>query len=198
MWIATKSTLIYICTLLNLKHATSTNDTRAEIIATIFKNYNKYNMPPQKDDGPHTVLVSVNIHSIFDISEKDSSFKVRYYLGLGWKDTRLEFSHLNDKNNTQHITIHNTIQLPVDVFRHKGDTFYLFISIILTILSKTLLTKVQVFMLEQMYFALFQHLYGMFSCPMKKIHQVLLQVTFPFLTVDVTYILMGTYTSVEN
>ncbi len=40
----------------------------------------------------HLIDVFVGIHSIYDVSEHDSSFKVSYLLRLKWMDTRFKFT----------------------------------------------------------------------------------------------------------
>ncbi len=92
-----------------------TATTTKEVLEKLFRDYDKYASPPAKHLGPHQVEISINIQSIFDISEKSSSFTIRYYIQLGWYDSRLEFSPFVENNQTIDV-----IWLPTNFITEKG------------------------------------------------------------------------------
>ena len=89
--------------------------TRADVITNMFKNYDKYSLPPTENDGPQQIFIYLRIKSIFDISELTSSFTVRYHLDISWSDTRLQFVPFIEKNK-----FIASIKFPVEVFKDKG------------------------------------------------------------------------------
>ena len=75
-------------------HEEETNFTEMnKTLNAMFHGYDRFTPPPDQDgDGRVTVSISVSIKDVFDISEMDSSFSVRYYLTLLWNDQRLRFT----------------------------------------------------------------------------------------------------------
>ena len=89
--------------------------TTRHTINTLFQNYDRYVLPPAKDKLPHLVNIRLTIKDLFDISEQSSSIRVRYYLGLSWYDTRLQFEPFVEANDTV-----DTIRIPLDLIKEKG------------------------------------------------------------------------------
>ena len=89
--------------------------TTRHTIETLFKDYDRYVLPPVRDKLPHLVNIRLTIKDLFDISEQSSSIRVRYYLEFGWYDTRLQFQPFVEANDT--VT---TIRIPLDLIKKKG------------------------------------------------------------------------------
>ncbi len=92
-----------------------TTTTTKEVLENLFRNYDKNVSPPTDHEGPHKVDINIDILSVFDISEKSSSFTMRYYIQLGWYDSRLEFTPFVENNQTVHM-----IGLPTKFITEKG------------------------------------------------------------------------------
>ena len=84
------------------------------------KDMNKLTPPDNGHvDGQYTVMISVGIKDIFDISESEASFTVRYYLSLIWNDEKFIFTPylINSKPRQR-------IQLPLDIIQERGMFVY--------------------------------------------------------------------------
>ncbi len=88
---------LLLCHLFGFCHASCECDTsqkhnyttRKELITYLFQNYEK-TYPPNLNE-PTDLRVNIKIFFLYDISDKDSSFMVRYFLYWVWKDKRLCF-----------------------------------------------------------------------------------------------------------
>ena len=111
--------LLVILNILSVKcnNVTENISTTADVISKLFKNYNRYSMPPMDNDKPHLVKIVLLIKSMYDISELTSSFTIRYYLMLSWQDQRLKFTPFKENNKTM-----DEIILPPDLFTQKGKS----------------------------------------------------------------------------
>ena len=89
--------------------------TTRHTIDKLFRNYDRYVLPPVKDKLPHLVNIRITIKDLFDISEQSSSIRVRYYFQLSWYDTRLQFERFVEANDTV-----DTIRIPLDLVQEKG------------------------------------------------------------------------------
>ncbi len=83
----------------------------------ILKNYDKYTLPPIEDGQQRKVDIMIKPKDIFDFSESDASFSIRYFLSMSWKDTRLAFNPATHSHNI------NILQVPIEIVKSKGSEF---------------------------------------------------------------------------
>ena len=100
-----------------------------EYIESLLADYDQYKPPPVNDGEPRSVGVTIRIKDIFDISEHDSSFDVRYMLGLQWKDSRIPpvLPEEDDGSNSTRDHQEPEVEeekwrlLPVEVMKDRGQ-----------------------------------------------------------------------------
>ena len=100
-----------------------------QYIETLLEGYDQYEPPPLVDaESSHSLLIRIKIKDIFDISEHHSSFCVRYFMTLRWKDSRIKFIPPRGDNLTQRekLNIFDVDEekwrlLPVKVMKEKGQ-----------------------------------------------------------------------------
>ena len=64
---------------------------------TFEKNYQKFIVPPPKDDKNTVELkVSIDVSQLMDISEVGGYFQVQFILTMKWFESRLRFKNLKD------------------------------------------------------------------------------------------------------
>ena len=102
---------IILCVFLNSRGIVGFDEAENDL----FEGYNKNKLPSTKNNKPTIVSFDIYIKSIYDISEKRSSFKVRYYLNLLWIDSRLKFAPFVENNKTI-----NEIHMPIDYATDNG------------------------------------------------------------------------------
>ena len=83
---------------------------KAKLAEELLRHNYKSELPPTEDGGPTTVKFNVIIKSIYDVSELTSSFKIRYYLSLHWRDPRLRFTPFNnDTSDFLPLPLHEAV-----------------------------------------------------------------------------------------
>ena len=164
-----------------------TNTTFDEALDQVFRNYYKNSVPPTENNEPNIVHVEIAINSIFDVSEQSSSFKIKYFFNLLWKDSRLKFTPFIENNKTIQKII-----LPVDFVKRKGKSFSRYLT-------------AQIFMINQHLYLCnlvrlllhFQYLCGTLIYTTKKKRRVLMITTCQYSIVHCVCLTMVTSASTE-
>ncbi len=87
---------------------------KAQIIDDILHSLQRDKLP--KNDNGHKLNMNLFVDSLFDISEKDFSFKIIYTMTVFWIDKRFEFEPFTDEDGMEN----NDIFLDVNIFKEKG------------------------------------------------------------------------------
>ncbi len=98
------------------RSAAESIDPVQELLNHLLSNYSKFKQPPLgNNETIHFIQIHVLIDAIFDVSEKDSSFKAIYNMELTWRDPRLRFDPFIADN--QLVT---GINIPTDYYKKSG------------------------------------------------------------------------------
>ena len=99
---------------INISEDSITTD---EKFKRLFKDYSKYSEPPMENNEPHVLNTKIKIKGMFDISEHRSSFNVRFYFTMIWKDTRVKYVPQGGNSKKK-----KWLALPVELMKDTGDT----------------------------------------------------------------------------
>ena len=104
------------CTIfLTVHNILSVESVYNEFKKMINTSYKKYSLPPTVGNETRTVMLLIDIKSLYDVSELRSSLTAQYSMGMKWQDNRLQFEPFWENDKLQ-----NRIVMSGNVLKDEG------------------------------------------------------------------------------